>query len=33
MRTFQVAPWSEKIAYMDFYDSLSFVNKFASILD
>ena len=31
MRTFQATPWSEKIAHMDFYDSLTFVNKLAAI--
>lgn len=32
MRTFQACPWSEKVAHMDFYDSLGFVNKLSAIL-
>lgn len=32
VRNFKVCPWSEPSANLDFYDSLSFINKFYSIL-
>ena len=31
-RNFKVTPWSEPTANMDFYDSLSFINKFSSVM-
>ena len=32
MKTFKATPWSETVAHMDFFDSLSFINKLSAIL-